>query len=129
MRRKPGQHLRRVGIRRKHRVEHVLDNAVADHQREALEQGHPIDGEGGRLERRGKAQVGVAQEGKRQVQARDELLLVGGVLGAQAEDGGAERTHLGVMITEPACFRRIPRAPGIASQSVGKGWPGWPLRG
>src|SRR5262245_3250203 len=78
-------------VGRKYRIEDLLDRAVADHERHALEVDRRFRWIRFKVERRQSKrscedQFAVAQQRKRQVQPRDDLLLIRGRLGAQAED-------------------------------------------
>src|SRR5690242_15846509 len=94
-----------VLVRWEDRVEDLLDAAVADDQRDALEQGHVLDLEGGQVESAGEGQLFVAQQLEGQVQPLGGFALVGGVLSAQPVDRGAEVLQLAVVIAESAGLR------------------------
>src|SRR5579875_3526294 len=93
----------RVHVRRKHRIEDVLDAAVPEHEREPFDQLGGLAAEApGELkrwkpERPRESQRVIAQQCKRQMQARGRLALVVGRLRAQSEYARVERLELRVV--------------------------------
>src|ERR671914_2121977 len=64
----PAEHLLGVAIGREHRIEDLLDDAIAHDQGETLQQRLPSSAEDGQSERVCEPQIGVAEERKRQEQ-------------------------------------------------------------
>ena len=102
----PGEHVGGVPVGREDRVEHLRDAAALDDQREALDQGHALDLEGGQRERPREAEPLVAQQLERQVEPVHGLALVRGVLCAEAEHAGPAGGQLSVVVAERARLRR-----------------------
>src|SRR6478735_2318315 len=100
---KPGNHLLGVLVRRKHRIEHLRDDAVVDDESHALEQRHAGGCEGRQLDRTRQFQTLVGQDAERQVQTLRRFTLVAGVLRRQAIDlGHAELLEFGEVVAERA---------------------------
>lgn len=108
----PLDHLGRVLVGRKHRVEDFLDAALGEHQGQTLHEGHPLDVERRQPQCAGEDHVGITQHIERHVQSRDHLLLVLSRLRAQAEHVNPELAQLSVAIAEAARLRRAAACAG-----------------
>src|SRR6185503_7279976 len=118
-----------MSVRRKHRVEDVFDMAVADDERQPLEQAHAVEAEGWQAERFGELELGIAEEIERKRQALGRLALIFGVLCAQAEDRRAETCQLLEVVAESARLGRAASRPGdlvpaLRGRAVGQPGPG-----
>src|SRR6187455_1602605 len=82
----PPHHLGGIRVRRKHRVKHFYDRAVAYDQRDALDEPHGIDFERRQFQCFGKLQFFIAQYLEWQVQPFHGFLLVSGVLGGETKE-------------------------------------------
>src|SRR5437773_1386820 len=112
MRLKPRDHFLRVRVGRKHRIEDVLDPAVARDECQALQQRHALEGERRQTKCASEGQVFIAQDFKRNIEPLDHLLLIRRVLGAQAEHLSVEASKVFVMIAKAARFGRAAASPG-----------------
>src|SRR5712692_157689 len=107
----PVEHLLRALVGREHGIENVLHLTAEEHQREALQERHARDLEGGQLERALESQPGVAEHLERQAQPPGHLALVLRRLRRQPVHGGAEPREFHVHVPEPAAlWRAAPRS-------------------
>ena len=83
--REPLNYIARAPIRRKHWIENVLNFAVLDNQREALEERHPARVKRRQVHRSGEFQVLVRQYHERQMHTFRCFALISGVLSRETE--------------------------------------------
>lgn len=84
-------------------VEDVVDFAVEDEERAALEEGHSAGFEGGEIEGLGEDEVLVGEDGKRQMEAFGGFVLIVGGLGRESEEMvDAEVFEFGEVVAERA---------------------------
>ena len=91
MLRQPRQHFAGIGIRRKDRIAHLLDPSVANDERQSLDQRHAFHVKRGQSKRSGQRERVVAQQFKGQMQSRNGLLLIRGVLRGKPLFGESSR--------------------------------------
>jgi hypothetical protein len=127
----PRNDLGGILVRRKHRIEHLADDAVVDDKRHALEQRHAGNGERGELHGAGEGKPGIGEDRERQVQALGGLALIVGVLRREPEQvGNAEPIELGEMVAKAAGLGgAAARAGNIVPPPGGRSTPGTPVRG
>ncbi len=77
----PGYDIARIPVRRKNRIEDVLDLPVMDHESQALQQSHPARLERWQAQGSGQFEMFVGKNRKRQVQAFRSLALISSILG------------------------------------------------
>src|ERR1041385_3898519 len=94
----PLNHHLRVFVRRENRIETVRDTSLANDQREALEQAHPLHLEPRQAKARRELARLVAQQLEGQAQPAHGFALVLGGLRAQAVNECAELLQLLMMI-------------------------------
>ena len=69
-------------IGREHGIENVLDVVLANDQRDSFEEAHAADFEGGQMQGVAEFEGGIAENLKRQMEARGHFALIVGGLGA-----------------------------------------------
>ena len=96
----PQQHITSVTRRVGDGIEHSVDPSIADDEGEARETDLFAGSEAWQPECRGEASGLIAQDWKRQRQARHQLLLIVRRLTAQAEQANATMLELRMMVAE-----------------------------
>jgi hypothetical protein len=102
----PVEDVGRIAIGREHRVEDLHDDTVLGDQRHPLVEPAAVELEGRQRQPRGEDEPVVADDRKRDLRPRGELLLLGERLRRDAGDASRERRELGSMVAKAARLRR-----------------------
>ena len=124
-----GERLLGVSVRWEDGIDDAFNRAVTQEQGEALEQRDAVDLKGGEAEHGCELKPLVRKQRVGQVQPLGGFLLVGSVLGGEAEEPRAGRGKAGVLVAEGARLRsaaagagnRIPRVVAAGRGLAGDG--------